>query len=657
MLLMALPNEHLMTFNQYKDAKSLFDAITIRFGGNDATRKTGKTLLKQMYENFSAQRTESLDSIFNRLQKIVSQRAVLGKSISQEDLNLNFLRILPSEWNTHVVVWRNKSDLDKISIDDLYNNFKIIEQEVKRNADTSLSSGSQNTAFVSTPSTSNNDDVSTVFRVSTASPQVSTANLSDVTMYNVVLPPHTGRFLPPRIDLSHTGLPEFAEPSVESYGVKPIKVVTKTSSVKISEHVKENNDAPLIEDWESEGEDEDEYPHEIERKIIEPSVDKVEARCKYHQRKKMVNETNHSRVNHSVNKVPKAVLTRTDLKPVNTVRPVNPKSTRRKSRTRTRRMGIRIPQSNVPSSVTDEAITKEMHDGLGRAITTSSSLEAEQGIGNISKTQTKATPYGPSSPRTSSEGGPGCHVTIGVVMFRLGLKGYLTCPMSNHSEKVTHLEVGRASSKDDDEITLAETLVNIKKSAAKDKVESEGQIPDSKAGERSSKEGESLKRPAEEELGQEQQKKQKVKKDLSQERLQQMMVIIHEQGIHVEALWTKFGEIMELVKERFSSSNPTEDKEITLWVELKRQFEPHEDDELWKFKSFELIRRLYDWCGVHHISTRDGYDIFMLVEKEYPLSRGALLMMLVQRLQVDEHNEMAEELLKKIFMQAERLRK
>ncbi|GKC19370.1 hypothetical protein Tco_1021520 [Tanacetum coccineum] len=46
MLLMALPNEHLLTFNQYKDAKTLFDAIQTRFGGNDATKKTQKTLLK-----------------------------------------------------------------------------------------------------------------------------------------------------------------------------------------------------------------------------------------------------------------------------------------------------------------------------------------------------------------------------------------------------------------------------------------------------------------------------------------------------------------------------------------------------------------------------------------------------------------------------------
>ncbi|GJU22950.1 hypothetical protein Tco_1156292 [Tanacetum coccineum] len=106
MLLMALYNEHQLTFNQYKNAKTLFAAIQTRFGGNDATKKTQKTLLKQSYENFNSLSTESLDSIFNRLQKIISQLAILGENISQEDLNLKFLRNLPSEWNTHVVVWR-----------------------------------------------------------------------------------------------------------------------------------------------------------------------------------------------------------------------------------------------------------------------------------------------------------------------------------------------------------------------------------------------------------------------------------------------------------------------------------------------------------------------------------------------------------------------
>ncbi|GJY73237.1 ribonuclease H-like domain-containing protein [Tanacetum coccineum] len=164
MLLMALPNEHLMTFNQCKDAKTLFAAIQIRFGGNEATKKTQKTLLKQMYENFSATSTESLDSI--------SQLDILGENIPHEDLNLKFLRSLPSEWNTHVVVWRNKPDLDTMSFDDLYNNFKFVEQEVKGTA--SSSSSSQNMAFVSSPSSTN--EVNTAYGVSTANTQVSPAS-------------------------------------------------------------------------------------------------------------------------------------------------------------------------------------------------------------------------------------------------------------------------------------------------------------------------------------------------------------------------------------------------------------------------------------------------------------------------------------------------
>ncbi|GJZ08475.1 putative ribonuclease H-like domain-containing protein [Tanacetum coccineum] len=188
MLLMALPNEHQLTFNQYKDAKTLFEAIQARFGGNDATKKTQKTLLKQMYENFNASSTESLDSISNRLQKIVSQLAILGVDISQEDLNSKFLRSLPSEWNTHVVVWRNKPDIDTMSFDDLYNNFKIVEQEVKRSVTSSSNSGSQNMAFVSTRGSTNEDSANIQVNtastpVSTASTHNNTANLSDATVY------------------------------------------------------------------------------------------------------------------------------------------------------------------------------------------------------------------------------------------------------------------------------------------------------------------------------------------------------------------------------------------------------------------------------------------------------------------------------------------
>ncbi|GKA40497.1 hypothetical protein Tco_0733090 [Tanacetum coccineum] len=96
LLLMALPNEHQLTFNQYVDAQSMFAAIKARFGGNEATKRTQKALLKQQYENFNASSSESLDSIFNRLQKLVSRLAILGV-VTPEDLNVKFLRILPSK--------------------------------------------------------------------------------------------------------------------------------------------------------------------------------------------------------------------------------------------------------------------------------------------------------------------------------------------------------------------------------------------------------------------------------------------------------------------------------------------------------------------------------------------------------------------------------
>nr|GEW63380.1 hypothetical protein [Tanacetum cinerariifolium] len=100
-------------------------------------------------------------------EKAQKKNDVKAKSmLLKEDLNSKFLRGLPSEWNTHVMVWRNKFDLDTMSIADLYNNFKIVEQEVR--GTTSSNSCSQNMAFVSSPSTNNTSEIHTAYGVSTA---------------------------------------------------------------------------------------------------------------------------------------------------------------------------------------------------------------------------------------------------------------------------------------------------------------------------------------------------------------------------------------------------------------------------------------------------------------------------------------------------------
>nr|GEU80946.1 hypothetical protein [Tanacetum cinerariifolium] len=129
-LLMGISNEHQLKFNSIKDVKSLLQAVKKRFGGNAATKKTKRNLLKQQYEKFTTSSSEVLDQTFDRLQKLISQLEIHGESISQEDVNQKFLRSLLPEWNTHTFVRRNKPEINTLSLDDLYNNLKIYKPEL-----------------------------------------------------------------------------------------------------------------------------------------------------------------------------------------------------------------------------------------------------------------------------------------------------------------------------------------------------------------------------------------------------------------------------------------------------------------------------------------------------------------------------------------------
>ncbi|GJR97911.1 hypothetical protein Tco_0270085 [Tanacetum coccineum] len=137
-LLMALPNEHQLKFNSYKDAKTLMQAIESRFRGNAATKKTQKNLLKQQYENFAAPNIEVIKQTYERLQKLISQLEM--------------------------------HELETLSLDDLFNNLKAYESEVKGTSN--LTTNSHNVAFLSSGSTNNaSGAVNTAQGVNTASTQ------------------------------------------------------------------------------------------------------------------------------------------------------------------------------------------------------------------------------------------------------------------------------------------------------------------------------------------------------------------------------------------------------------------------------------------------------------------------------------------------------
>ncbi|GJY27765.1 hypothetical protein Tco_0403532 [Tanacetum coccineum] len=178
-LLMALPNEHQLKFNSYKDAKTLMHAIENRFGGNTATKKTQKNLLKQQYENFAASSIEVTEQTYERLQKLISQLEMHGEVIPQEDINQMFLRSLSQEWTMHTIVWRNKPEIETLSLDDLFNNLKTYESEVKGTS--SSTTNSHNVAFLSSSSTNSaTKAVNTAQGVNTVSTQGAADSLTTV---------------------------------------------------------------------------------------------------------------------------------------------------------------------------------------------------------------------------------------------------------------------------------------------------------------------------------------------------------------------------------------------------------------------------------------------------------------------------------------------
>ncbi|GJZ60934.1 ribonuclease H-like domain-containing protein, partial [Tanacetum coccineum] len=146
-LLMAIPKEHLRRFHGMDDAKEIWEAIRTRFGGNANSKKMQKAVLKQQFEAFTISSSEGLEKGYDRFQQLLSQLEAHGAEVSTEDANHKFLRSLPPAWSNLAMTMRTKPDVDTLSIDDLYNNLRVFEQELTSTS--KLSASAQNVAFVS----------------------------------------------------------------------------------------------------------------------------------------------------------------------------------------------------------------------------------------------------------------------------------------------------------------------------------------------------------------------------------------------------------------------------------------------------------------------------------------------------------------------------
>ncbi|GKE09604.1 plastid delta12-fatty acid acetylenase, partial [Tanacetum coccineum] len=150
-----------MNYTNPVGIKSLLE-VTAAKNGNTAPKSTVVEGVEKIIPPITAEKkaqksSETLDQTFDRLQKLVSLLDILGETLSQEDVNQKMLRSLSPEWNTHVVMWRNKPELETMSME------------------------------ISTTISNTNEAVNTTHGVSAASTQVSAANSTYVDNLNDVV--------------------------------------------------------------------------------------------------------------------------------------------------------------------------------------------------------------------------------------------------------------------------------------------------------------------------------------------------------------------------------------------------------------------------------------------------------------------------------------
>ncbi|GJZ31013.1 hypothetical protein Tco_0576060 [Tanacetum coccineum] len=119
----SIPDDHVADFHYMDNARDIWNAVKARFGGNAESKKMRKPMLKQKFVEFRISEAEGLHKGYDRIQKILSQLNQLKAKPEDEDINLKFLRTLPSSWSQVALTLKTKGGLELLSFDDLYYKF------------------------------------------------------------------------------------------------------------------------------------------------------------------------------------------------------------------------------------------------------------------------------------------------------------------------------------------------------------------------------------------------------------------------------------------------------------------------------------------------------------------------------------------------------
>nr|GEZ29426.1 ribonuclease H-like domain-containing protein [Tanacetum cinerariifolium] len=180
-LLQSIPDNHIANFHYMDDARDIW-IVKARFGGNDESKKMRKSMLKQEFLEFRISKAEGVHKGYDRIQKIPSQLNQPNAKPDAEEINLRFLRALPSSWFQVALTLKTKGGLEFLSFDDLHYKLKTLEMDIKGyiTFSPSQSASPSHTAFVSATSTNK------------MMPYGDSSNYSSTTTYSVPSKSKTG---------------------------------------------------------------------------------------------------------------------------------------------------------------------------------------------------------------------------------------------------------------------------------------------------------------------------------------------------------------------------------------------------------------------------------------------------------------------------------
>ncbi|GJZ86062.1 hypothetical protein Tco_0657672 [Tanacetum coccineum] len=107
-LLQSIPDDHVADFHCMDDARDIWNAVKAMFGGNAESKKMRKSMLKQEFSEFRISEADGLHKGYDRMQRILSQLNQLKAKPEDEDINLKFLRSLPSSWSQVALTLKTK---------------------------------------------------------------------------------------------------------------------------------------------------------------------------------------------------------------------------------------------------------------------------------------------------------------------------------------------------------------------------------------------------------------------------------------------------------------------------------------------------------------------------------------------------------------------